>query len=59
MTAQHGMKIARRGEAPTIQRSAQSCSNAAGGVSAKNAEDMYFETYFKEFPSGKIGCRRR
>ena len=40
--AQHGMKVTHRGEAPPMQWSVQSCGDAAGGISTKNAAEIYF-----------------
>ena len=54
MMAQHGMKAAHRGEAPTMQRSVQSCGDAAGGISAENAEEIYFAGIFWRVPGGVV-----
>ena len=52
--AQHGMKVAHRSEAPTMQRSVQSCGDAAGGISARNAKEINFGGMFWRVPEGVV-----
>ena len=49
MIAQHGMKVARKSEAPTMQRSVQSFGDAEGGISAKYCRTNSVCTYFEGF----------
>ena len=47
--AQHGMKVAHRGGAPTMQRSVQSFGDAKGGISANIAELTPYVLTLKDF----------
>ena len=49
MIAQHGMKVARKSEAPTMQRSVQSFGDAKGGISANIAELTPYVLTLKDF----------